>query len=56
MNAILTFLKNFEDPDLKPIRSAKIARQKFIEKTPEIPLITSEYKGATVIPRPEHNV
>ena len=56
MNAILTFLKNFEDPDLKPIRSAKIARQKFIEKTTEIPLITSEYKGATLIPRPEHNV
>ena len=56
MNAILTFLKNFEDSEKKPIRSAKLARQKFIEKSPEIPLPTENYKGATIIPRPEHSV
>ena len=56
MTAILTFLKNFADSDKKPIRSAKIARQKFIEKSPEIPRAAENYNGATVIPRPEHNV
>jgi poly(A) polymerase len=57
VNAILTFLKNFEDSESKPIRSAKVARQKFIEKSPEIlSRATESYKGAKVIPRPEHNV
>ncbi|MDD5227882.1 MAG: polynucleotide adenylyltransferase PcnB [Methylococcales bacterium] len=56
MNAILTFLKNFADSDKKPIRSAKVAREKFIEKSPELPRATETYNGATVIPRPEHNV
>ncbi len=56
MNAILTFLKNFADSDKQPIRSAKIARQKFIEKSPEISRVTENYNGATVIPRLEHNV
>jgi poly(A) polymerase len=57
VNAILTFLKNFEDSDSKPIRSAKIARQRFIEKSPEVPPRATEgYNGATVIPRFEHNV
>ena len=57
MNAILTFLKNFADSDKKPIRSAKVARQKFIEKLPEVvPRTTETYDGATIIPRSDHNV
>lgn len=57
MNAILTFLKNFEDSAPQPIRSAKIARQRFIEKSTEIlPTATEIYNGATIIPRPEHTV
>jgi len=57
VNAILTFLKNFADSDKKPIRSAKIARQKFIEKLPEVVPRTAEtYDGATIIPRSDHNV
>jgi poly(A) polymerase len=56
VNAILTFLKNFDDSAPKPIRSAKIARQKFIEKSAEIPRVTENYSGATIIPRGEHTV
>jgi poly(A) polymerase len=56
VNAILTFLKNFEDSAPKPIRSAKIARQRFSEKPSELPRVTENYNGAMIIPRSNHTV
>jgi poly(A) polymerase len=60
VNAILNFLKNFSDSAEEkrvPIRSANVAREKFIKKSSETPrTITETYNGASVIPRSEHNV